>query len=300
MVEKENNEEIKMKKLILLVVIIGLIGNSLYSTELNKTNKKYEYKIGSKTLDKEFEWNLFYPTYYLYTVFNMIFELDNYMEDKELKAITKTSIKLLSQGYQSHLIIKNYSNLKNLEITMTPRVSPKDKNKFYILIITNYDLKKKKVVSGDGMKNAFANFILLKDDKWIKGSNRFNKDEAINFKEEMKINNLCDMYLYDEIKENDELIEDLLINNIKTTDDIVEKYFSTMTLNEYYLFSGEYEKGKKQIEVGTNLYEEIPKERQKNIKILIRFNNELLEYVQMVRKDEKFWNAKVSELFNLN
>lgn len=94
------------------------------------------------------------------------------------------------------------------------------------------------------MKNAYAAYYYLKDNKLIKSQYVFSKKEEKALIKSKNINNLADYYIYDDNPENDQKAKELLIKEIYETKDVNHKYFCMMTLTEYYFTKNDLEKVK--------------------------------------------------------
>lgn len=288
-----------MKRLLILLLTSLIVVTSCGSGAERKEREPQTYSLvyGGPTEELKHDWNLFYPSYYLYISMIMKLELDNFIDKQELKAILKTSIKMLSLSRAVQLTVPDYRGGKDLEITITPTRLKGNEKYVTIIFLTNYNAKTKSIIEkGDDMKYAFAQLFVVYDNKWVKVTNEYSEEKESELKGEDNLNNLADFYLLDERSDNDSEIEGLLLKDIAENEDELTRCVASFTLAEYYVMQKEFNKAAEQIEKATALLEALDAGKKAKISILKRVNRELLEFTEFISRDEEFWQAEFEDL----
>ena len=230
--------------LLLLLIINNLFGNA----------KKYKYKIEEfynqeKRVNNR---NKYYPIYYIFNNIFVALGLYDCFEYEERIKITDEIISIIKNNNFALLTINQYYKNEDLIITFKPNQPPKHPNDTVFFFITNYSFKDKKIVYGDDMKDAYATYYI------------FDKEKELEFINNNNANNLANYYIYDEIEENDEKGKNLLLNEIKSTQDINNKFICLITLSEYYLMKNDLINANQYLEEAKIMLNKIDERKKEN------------------------------------
>jgi hypothetical protein len=250
-----------MKKTFFLIFVF-VFSFPLFSDEL-----KYELiqSENPENIDYNIKDNKFYPSYYILTDIFSPFELYNKISTAERRKITDYIVKSISEFYAIRLEIKKYIGDDDLIISLKPVITPN--NQTVIMMITNYIVNEKKLteysLNNDEMKNAYAVFYTIKNDKMFRNKYLYDKKKENELKASKNILSLADYYVMDDNDSNDNEAKNLLLNEIKTNKDEVRVFYSVLTLFEFYMINKNYPEAKKTLDNGKQLLEKMTKNKEK-------------------------------------
>ncbi len=197
-----------------------------YRIYVEKSDKTAEYKV-----------NDFYSVYYVYMNVIRALDINDRLGERDIEKIITMIIDNLKKKNVVQLQVDNYKGPEGtLRVTLRPDFAPK-KGKPILLIVSNYNVKTKRVVSGDDEKNAYATFFYFSGDMLVKNRYVHDAKSDAELKKE-SVNNRADYYLFDGDPGNDKLGRELLTKEVEKPGDMPERAVLYMTLSEYDLRSG--------------------------------------------------------------
>ena len=206
----------------------NLLAEIPFYLEIFETNKKEEIKINAFYFINHFMVNIL-------SGFDLLDKLKN--DDREY--IIEGSYRALSNKTPVNLMFNNYKSKNKLAFSFS--IISKEK-KDYLLILSNFDLIKKDVLSLDTprekRKDCFSAVYLISGDKLVNENHFYSIEVERELKKSGDLNNLADFYLFDEKTENDPLIEGILAQAFKTEKNPDEKLQTSILLSLYYMMSG--------------------------------------------------------------
>jgi hypothetical protein len=223
----------KKKYFLILFIWIFFYNSILFSfAKTIEDNQKYKITISDNKnlLSKEYDdYNCIHNLYF--DIFCTL-DLTNITLNEKIKIINIIN-SYLKGDYKIDLYIKKYKFNKDLKISLyEPYVMAKDGYN-NILLITNYDLQNKKVINeNESKENVYAKIYEIKNSLFVEMYSIFDEKKEKEYKDKNNKNSLADLYLFDEIQDNDLTIEDLLKQDIIEND---QNLFSYFTLVEYFL-----------------------------------------------------------------
>jgi|GEM_PF-5394530 len=229
-----------MKKIVFMIITLIILTISLNAGSPKKI--RYDIEEFQNQEKTNYNFNKFYPVYYFYTNIFFSLNLNDNLTFNEKSSIIKKLTEIISKNNIARITFKKYSQNKDLIITLKPDHPPKFPNETILWLISNYDKNKNKLVYDDDMKNAFATFYNIKGSKLIKYQKMYSKEEEEKLKKEKNMNNLADLYIFDEQENNDDEAEKILLNELDTSEDINHKVVCLFTLTEYYLSKMQFDK----------------------------------------------------------
>lgn len=114
----------------------------------------------------------------------------------------------------------------------------------FVVMVTNYDLKQQEILA-DFSENCYARLYYIFGDKLVNGDKLFSAEKEEDY--QTNLNNLADLYIFDERVENDSLVEDLLFEHLDTTESAVLRYVGYLTLAQYYMITDDLEKAEENL-----------------------------------------------------
>jgi hypothetical protein len=237
-----------------------------YRILVEKGDKSVEYKV-----------NDFYSVYYVYMNVIRALDVNDRLGERDIENVITLIIDNLKKNNVVQLQVDKYKGPEGLRVTLRPDFAPKA-GKPILLIVSNYNVNTKRVVSGDDQKDAYGTFFYFAGDKLVK--NRY-VHEAKNDAELKKesVNNRADYYLLDGDPGNDELGMDLLTKEIEKAGDMPGRAVSYMTLSEYYLLSGKVGSAKQCLDKARAIIEALKdKEQKASLSNVLRYANDLYKY----------------------
>ena len=202
-----------------------------YRIFVEKRDKSVEYKVNdfSKVND-------FYSVYYVYMNVIRALDVNDRLGERDIENVITLVIDNLKKNNVVQLQVDKYKGPEGLRVTLRPDFAPKS-GKPILLIVSNYNVNTKRVVSGDDQKDAYGTFFYFAGDKLVKNRYVHEEKNDAELKKE-PVNNRADYYLLDGDPGNDAPGMDLLTKEIEKAGDMPGRAVSYMTLSEYYLLSG--------------------------------------------------------------
>ncbi len=277
-----------LRSLIIFSMMLFVIG--IYSKDKDKDKDKIEFSIEEfeNTEKKEFSFNLFYPVHYLYLHILDSFNLRNKLSFDQRKDLIEKLTKIISKNNSARLTFFKFLGNEDLIFIIKMEKVPTDKLVYdEIFIISNYDFKKKKIVYGDDLKDAYATFFIIKNDMIINYHYMYSKERDEEIKKQNIPNNLADYYIYDDNPANDDEAEKILEDEIENTKDINNKFVCIMTLSEYYMIKGDIIMAGKLISNGKSLLKNIDKEHKENYLIFHEISTDILNIYKQLNNITK-------------
>jgi len=268
--------KIMHKKLILSITFIFLINNLLFSIKYNIKEVVNEEKA-------QYNFKLFYPIYYIYNGIFDALNLYDKLNFSEKFEITKKLINIMSNNNQLILTFYNYLDNKDLIVTLKPTHPPKYPDDTVYFLISNFDKNKNQIVEGDDIKDAYAILLFFRNNKLIKINKLFDENKEKELITNNKNNSLADLYLFDEINENDNKIEQLLLSEIEKLEDVKNKFFCYITLSEYYTSVEKFIEAKKYLNLGKSALENVEKNKEKH-EHYINILNDIIKTLSDLKK----------------
>ena len=226
------------KRVFLLVLLITLVLQKSYGQEkitlttVNKDSINY-YKISE-----------FFFVHHLFASAFFMTNLDKQLSYDEMTNILKTVLYKIDNKNEVSLSIKQKKG-PNAQIVF--KVKEEKVDSIILEILTNFNKKKRKYDKIIDTQNTFARRYFVKDNRLI-----YYKDLYSESKENEKKNGmaiwLIDFYLFDNNKENDakvkELIDDLVNNSNSTKENI---FYAKLYLGELYILNNDFTSAEKSI-----------------------------------------------------
>lgn len=155
-----------------------------------------------------------------------------------------------------------------------------------VLVMTNYDPKKKKVLLTEkDLDNAYMNLYHICDDRLVAHSCLYDQKLLDQLKKDQEWNNIADRYLFDERLDNDSQVEGLLTQALDT--DVPElRLVTNMTLVEYHLVSANFEGAGQALENGLSIVDNEIHDRKDYWKQLYKMTEEIYEITKELYQSE--------------
>lgn len=207
-----------------------------------------DYRLLTEDAEKRVTYraNDFYSVYYLYMNVIQAVGINERIGEEEIGEIITLCIDALKKNKAVQLQIDDYHGSGTLRITVRPDIAPKG-NKPVLFILSNYNAKTRRVVSGDAMKDAYGTYFYLERDKLVKYQYVHEPKTAAEIGK-MSANSRADYYLLDGDAGNDrkgmKLLQDAVTNEKKHK----EKAIAYLTLSEYYLLFGKPDRARECLE----------------------------------------------------
>lgn len=237
---------------------------------------------GSDASQIKYKVNDFYSVYYIYMNVIRAMKVDERLSNNEVAQVINDIIHNLNRRKAVQLTVSGYSGDEDLRVTLRTKY---DNNKKPILmVVSNYDAKKQKTVTGEEQRNAYGTFFYLMNDKLVKYQ---YISQAKTKKEQAKksTNNLADYYLMDEKQDNDAEGKELLINGIKNAKKSMEKFIMNLTLSEYHLLENDTAKAATVLEVAKKIMMSADDAKnQKRMKNIFKYADDINAYFMSYRK----------------
>jgi hypothetical protein len=227
-----------MKRLFLLILAAALF-IIIVHVKPDAKEKPYQFENAfNDSCEKAVKINKYQFVSRIYENFFYHLQLIDKFSLEEKIDIMKALYLNLSDKYPFTLIIKNYQDRKDLLIAI--RIHPENKTGIPVFVMTNYDLKNKKMITKEEeLNNAYASLYYLAGDRFVHYSQYKIDARAL---EKEGPNNIADIYIFDEKPENDAAAQDMLLKHLGELKDDREKYIPLMTLCQYYLTVQNYAK----------------------------------------------------------
>lgn len=197
----------------------------------------YRLSVEKSDGNAEYRVNDFYSVYYVYMNVIRALDVNDRLGQRDIEKVIFMIIDNLKKRNVVQLQVDKYKGSEGtLRVTLRSDMAPKGK-KTILLIISNYNQKTRKVVSGDDQKDAYGTFFYFEGDKLVK--NRYVHEAKSDAElKKLSVNSLADYYLLDGDPGNDERGRDLLIKEIEKQNDGPDRAVLYMTLSEYHLLAG--------------------------------------------------------------
>lgn len=143
-----------------------------------------------------------------YTDVLLVFGLIDQFSLEEKATIAKQLFTNLSETDPERLIIKRYVAGKDLQIIY--RILPEVNGKRAVALITNYHAKTKSIVTQANVAEAYARLYYIRGSRLVARDYIFSKE--LEDSKQGSLNDLADLYIFDDVEENDARIEDSSVN----------------------------------------------------------------------------------------
>lgn len=231
--------------LLCLVALLALAADGLTAAE------KYEIVIGgAETAVNPEGLNPYFFLNYFYTDALLNLDLLGRFTIEEKTAMVKRLFANLREEYPAKLIVKDYIRGKDLEIAY--RIL-NGKGGRSLVMLTNYNARTKRIVTGGNLAEAYATLYYIKGKKLV--SNHYIYTKELEDKNKDNPNNLADLYIFDDVDENDAAIEKMLLEQIGTVGIPSRKFVALSTLCQYYLSVKDLNKTKETLQQAFNVLE---------------------------------------------
>ncbi len=212
-----------MKKttLFLLVTIISISLNAQKKFNVYYTG---EGKSNSYNFDKfVFVHNLFADAFYRTDLYKQL-------NSEEMAQIIETVRQRISKDNTIKFVFPQ-SEKPDAELVFS--IVPETKNGPIVILSTNFDQESRKFTEED--KNHLVRWYFIRNNLIIYRKNLFNKADEEKFIKEKEKGDLVELYMFDEIIENDSkvkpLIDEILADNNSTD---IQKLYAYLYNQEYY------------------------------------------------------------------
>ncbi|MBD3670149.1 MAG: hypothetical protein HUJ29_05185 [Gammaproteobacteria bacterium] len=188
----------------------------------------------------------FYSVYYIYTSVIRALELDAVLSRNETETVIRRVIDTLKQGNAIQLIVPHFKGGFDLRVTLRTDFQISKDTNANLLIVSNYDPRLNRTVTGDNQKDAYATYFLMAADKLIKHQyvDRQMSPTELNA---LSLNALADYYLFDADPANDQLGRVMLVKAIPRVADDAEKFLMYLTLSHYELLAANPDEARVQL-----------------------------------------------------
>jgi len=192
-----------------------------------------ENVIEGKPVGQRYAANRFYSTYYIYVNVIRMLEVEKHLSGDEVGQVIDQLIDGLEKNGMAQLVVAGYPGDEDLRITLRTAYGRKH-NKPILILISNFDVKKKAVVADGNMNDLYATYFFLVGDKLVKYQLFVNAEKE---RQEVQdsINDLADFYLLDADSGNDAKGKQMLIDGLSKPGSDRDHFFMNLTLSEYYL-----------------------------------------------------------------
>lgn len=266
--------EAEMKKTVLVFIVMA----SLFLTASLPSPKKDAYRILVEKSDKNIAYtaNDFYSVYYVYMNVIQALDINDRLGASDIEKVISLIIDNLKKRNVVQLQVDNYKG-GTLRVTVRSDISRKDE-KPSVWIISNYNARTKRVVSGDDQKDAYGTFFYLIGDKLVKYQ-RIHEPKSDDELKKMTVNSRADYYLLDGDAENDAAGKDLLIGSIEKPGEASDRAMLYMTLSEYHLLSGNVSSAKQCLDSARAIIDRLKDERSKtSLSNILKYAADLYRY----------------------
>ncbi len=273
-----DNNSFKFKIFISLILVLCLVTSVFSSSD-------YEILIPKNGVIQNIKINSYYYIYYFYHSIFIKCKLLERFDTKSKIKIMKTVFMNLSDRYLK-VIIKNYEGTDSLIFTfiITTR---KGKKTLYVSsnynLNSNYNKGTKKLLQGENNRRGYKVTYYIYGDKLVPSSKKFSKYREKYYMDDRNSGRLAFLYLFDELSENDNNIEDLLLESIKNYKGTLVDFEPYLHLSEYYLFKNNPKKSQVMIDK-VKSFQKI-KIRNKNIITILNdfINREIIYKNEMIK-----------------
>ena len=192
-------------------------------------------------------------------------------------------VETVRQRISESNFIKFEINLENSpKATLIFSIEPKTKDGAILIMTTNFDSETKKY--GTNNDNNFVRYYFIKGNKIVYWKDLFSSEKETNLIKENNKSDLIELYMNDEVSENDAKIKTLIeeiINNSNSTK--IENLYAKLYLQEYYLLTDKFELASKTQEDLQKYFEEYSNsEIPSNYSIISKMAKCELEIMNMI------------------
>lgn len=194
------------------------------------------------------------PYYFLHYFYTDVLNIFDLLEPLDLQVKTVMFEKMfnnISEDYPVGIVIKFADREEPLRISY--RVFFTENGRPVLIMLTNYDLEKQELLA-EYSDNCYACFYYIFGDKLVDDYHLFSTEKEAEY--QGNLNNLADMYIFDERAENDQLVKELLTEYINTAPAQISKFIGHLTYAQYYMVSGELEKADEALTVAGMLFDD--------------------------------------------
>lgn len=179
----------------------------------------------------------YYFLHYFYTDVLFFFDLLEPLDLQVKTAMVEKMFNNLNEDYPVGIVVKFAGWEEPLRLSY--RVFSMEDGRQVLIMLTNYDLEKKELLA-EYSDHCYACFYYLFGDKLVDDYHLFSAEKEAEY--QSNLNNLADMYIFDEQMENDQLVKDLLTEHLNSASAPVSKFIGHLTFAQYYMVRGELEK----------------------------------------------------------
>jgi hypothetical protein len=234
-----------MKRGLLIPIFLICQVFSLIADPVATTTVKFEIIPGENISEGAFSLNRYLFVHRLYMDIFSGFGLIEKISTKDKIKILSFFEHYLSKEIPIFLYIGNFQNQKGLMLALRV-VQIKDRS--IMVINSNVDLKTRELLPpGDFPETTYTRLNLIKGEKVIGSNDLYDGEKEKKLLADQSDvaaakNNLADMYLFDEIQDNDGMVEKLLLDAITSFKNTAGRFVAKLTLAQYYLFINKPEK----------------------------------------------------------
>jgi hypothetical protein len=285
------------RKLILLCVLIAASGLCFVHAEKTDTDKKepksrdllsdlpYYLEIFEMKDKKQINISSFYFVNHLFVHVFDSFNLFPKLQDEDIEYICEETLRGLCSYAPVNLIFNKFKEQDKLAFSLSI-ISKNDNN--YLLILSNFDTKKDRVLSLDTPKekraNCFSTIFLITSDKLVNENHFYSQEIETKLKKANNPNNLVDFYLFDEKVENDSAIEELLTKAYASPKTPEDKFQTAMLFSLFYMMKHNFKMAGSSLEIAKAVLDSGIKKKQSWENNLSIQNEELKIVRKLVEK----------------
>jgi hypothetical protein len=259
----------KMKKLLfsllLLFVLVPPVSAQIESIEFSLPEEE--------SSANPYQLEPYYFLHYLYTDVLYFFGL---LDELDLPAKTEIFTKLFNNmgaGHPVGVVIKLAGHDEPLRVSY--RVFA-DGDMLLVYMTTNYDYQKEEILKRFTWE-CYSQLYYIAGDKLVNDNYIYSEEKEEIYK--VNLNNLADLYIFDERAGNDHLIEELLLEYINSSYSATSKLVGNLTLAQYYMVMNELEKAQESLAEAEALFADLEGRDKKDWRVPLLITREELQII---------------------
>ena len=232
-----------MKKIVVPVILLILVFSVTAFAEETRQNVDYTVVVENELFQNNgLGLNEFFAVNHLYRDIFYKFDLMKHTTRSDKLYILHRILYSLSSQKPVRVYFHNFEDGKDLILYFS---LIENKGHRAIVMNTNFNVVKRKLTfKEEELDDCVQRFYHIKGDKLIADNYLYSAQRLEEIKSQKSANNLADFYLFDSREENDSLVKGILTEKINSTQNTYQRNICKITLSEYYLANGNYEKAR--------------------------------------------------------
>lgn len=268
----------KMKKLLFSLLLLFLL--------VPPVSAQIEY-IGFSLPEDESSANPYQlePYYFLHYLYTDVLYFFGLLDELDLRTKAEIFTKLfnnMGEGHPAGIIVKFAGRDKPLRVSY--RVFAKE-GILVVFMTTNYDYEKEEILERFTW-DCYCRLYYIVGDKLVNENYAYSEDKEEIYR--ANLNNLADLYIFDDRLENDHLIEELLLEYINSSYSATSKLVGNLTLAQYYMVMNELEKAQESLAEAEALFADLERGDKQDWRVPFLITQEELEIIMHLQSARPF------------